>query len=92
MYSLLATRNNINTLSVLVLLFVSSRAFTLMDPTTRTGKTGTSSFSFPRVIRGGGGSEETSTRLHIFGDALKKAFGNDESLGKAQNAGLTNVS
>lgn len=90
MYSLLATRNNINTLSVIVLLFVSSRAFTLMDPTTRTGKTGASSFSFPRVIHGGG--EETSTRLHIFGDALKKAFGNDESLGKAQNAGLTNVS
>jgi hypothetical protein len=30
--------------------------------------------------------------LNIFGDALKNAFGNDESLGKAQNAGLTNVS
>ena len=34
----------------------------------------------------------STTQLYIFGDALKNAFGNDDSLGKAQNAGLTNVS
>jgi ferredoxin len=28
----------------------------------------------------------------MFGNALKNAFGNDDDLGKAQNAGLTNVS
>ena len=36
-------------------------------------------------------NKSSSTRLHIFGDALKNAFGNDDALGKAQNAGLTNV-
>mmetsp|Transcript_10091 Transcript_10091/g.15116 ORF Transcript_10091/g.15116 Transcript_10091/m.15116 type:complete len:141 (+) Transcript_10091:82-504(+) len=35
-------------------------------------------------------SQSSSTQLHIFGDALKGAFSNDESLGKAQNAGLKN--
>jgi len=34
----------------------------------------------------------TSTSLNMFGDALKGAFGNDDSLGKAQDAGLKNVS
>jgi hypothetical protein len=34
----------------------------------------------------------TSTSLNFFGDAMKNAFGNDDSLGKANNAGLTNVS
>ncbi len=30
--------------------------------------------------------------LNLFGDAMKKAFSNDESLGKPKNAGLKNVS
>lgn len=34
-------------------------------------------------------SPQTSTSIHIFG-GLKGAFANDESLGKAQNAGLSN--
>ena len=34
-------------------------------------------------------SSTSSTQLNIFGDALKGAFSNDESLGKAKNAGLT---
>lgn len=32
----------------------------------------------------------SSTSLNMFGNALKNAFGNDDDLGKAQNAGLTN--
>jgi len=32
----------------------------------------------------------TSTTLNFFGDAMKNAFGNDDSLGKDKNAGLTN--
>mmetsp|Transcript_37234 Transcript_37234/g.81066 ORF Transcript_37234/g.81066 Transcript_37234/m.81066 type:complete len:135 (-) Transcript_37234:579-983(-) len=31
----------------------------------------------------------SNTQLNIFGDALKGAFSNDDSLGKAKNAGLT---
>ena len=34
----------------------------------------------------------TPTSLNMFGDALKGAFGNDDSLGKAKDAGLSNVS
>ena len=33
----------------------------------------------------------SSTQLHIFGDALKGAFANDDSLGAVKNAGLKNV-
>ena len=36
--------------------------------------------------------QQSSTSLNFFGDALKGAFSNDDSLGKAQNAGLKNVS
>ena len=32
-----------------------------------------------------------STELHMFGDAFKKAFSNDDKLGKPKNAGLKNV-
>ena len=33
----------------------------------------------------------SSTQLQIFGDALKGAFANDDSLGAVKNAGLKNV-
>ncbi len=36
-------------------------------------------------------ASRASTSLNIFGDALKNAFGNDDSLGKVQNAGLSGV-
>lgn len=66
--------------TLVVLLFVSSQ---------------TSAFTFvsspsPKQVVLSNSSSTSSTRLNIFGDALKNAFGNDESLGKAQNAGLTN--
>lgn len=32
------------------------------------------------------------TELDLFGDAMKKAFSNDDSIGKPKNAGLKNVS
>ncbi len=32
-----------------------------------------------------------STELHMFGNALKNAFSNDDNLGKPKNAGLKNV-
>ena len=48
--------------------------------------------AFSPSIHSRASSKASSTRLHIFGDALKNAFGNDDALGKAQNAGLTNVS
>lgn len=51
----------------------------------------TEAFS-PSIHNSRASSKSSSTRLHIFGDALKNAFGNDDALGKAQNAGLTNVS
>ena len=35
---------------------------------------------------------DSSTRLNIFGDMMKNAFSNDDSLGKAENAGLKGVS
>jgi ferredoxin len=39
---------------------------------------------------GSASSARASTSLNIFGNALKNAFGNDEDLGKVQNAGLSN--
>ena len=36
--------------------------------------------------------ETTSTSINMFGNALKGAFANDDSLGKAKNAGLSGVS
>ena len=35
-------------------------------------------------------SRQSSTSLNIFGDALKGAFSNDDTLGKAKSAGLSN--
>ena len=48
--------------------------------------------AFTPSIHNRASQSSSSTRLNFFGDALKNAFGNDDSLGKAQNAGLTNVS
>jgi hypothetical protein len=35
-------------------------------------------------------SSSSTTSLNVFGNALKNAFSNDETLGKAKNAGLSN--
>ncbi len=49
-------------------------------------------FSVGSPSQHGVSRQTSSTQLNIFGDALKGAFSNDESLGKVQNAGLKNVS
>lgn len=65
----------IRSITALVLtLLVSSNAFSVL-PSNRHSSIATST---------------SSTQLHIFGDALKGAFSNDDALGKAQNAGLKN--
>jgi|AntRauTorckE5430_2_1112549.scaffolds.fasta_scaffold01585_7 hypothetical protein len=76
----------------LLFLFATSEAFTVSP-----------SSSNPSLNKKGGAirttsssattsASTTSTSLNFFGDAMKNAFGNDDSLGKANNAGLTNVS
>ncbi len=42
--------------------------------------------------RNGVSLSPSTTQLHIFGNALKGAFSNDDSLGQAKSAGLSNVS
>jgi len=37
------------------------------------------------------GLHKDTTQLYGFGDAFKNAFSNDDSLGKAKDAGLSNI-
>eukprot|EP00568_Trieres_chinensis_P009366 CAMPEP_0183294978 /NCGR_PEP_ID=MMETSP0160_2-20130417/3093_1 /TAXON_ID=2839 ORGANISM="Odontella Sinensis, Strain Grunow 1884" /NCGR_SAMPLE_ID=MMETSP0160_2 /ASSEMBLY_ACC=CAM_ASM_000250 /LENGTH=144 /DNA_ID=CAMNT_0025456375 /DNA_START=145 /DNA_END=579 /DNA_ORIENTATION=- len=44
----------------------------------------------PSSFRSKTAPRDSSTRINIFGDALKGAFSNDDALGARQNAGLKN--
>ena len=79
--------------SIVAILFFasSSYAFSVL-PSSSTSITSITSITSTSTSYSAAAISTSTTSLNMFGDAFKGAFGNDESLGKAKNAGLSNVS